>query len=134
MSKTQCCINCGSAMSKRSLKYCSYSCQHEFEYKQRLSSWLSTGSFANKPKKFPPWARSFLLERNNFQCSRCGWGEINPYSGKISLEVEHIDGNPYNNDISNLTILCPNCHSLTPSYKALNKGNGREWRRKQTKS
>lgn len=34
-------------------------------------------------------------------------------------------------DINNLILLCPNCHSLTPTYKALNKGNGRHNRMKR---
>jgi predicted HNH restriction endonuclease len=44
------------------------------------------------------------------------------------VEVEHIDGNWRNNQPSNLTLLCPNCHSLTPTYRALNWGRGREYR------
>ena len=32
--------------------------------------------------------------------------------------LPHIDGN---NEESNLQLLCPNCHSLTPTFGALNK-------------
>lgn len=69
--------------------------------------------------------RKYLLEKYDFKCSRCGWSEVNPYSGNVPLEVEHIDGDFRNNDEDNLTILCPNCHSLTPTYRNLNRGNGR---------
>ena len=62
---------------------------------------------------------------------RCGWCEINPTSGKIPLEIEHIDGNYKNNTEENLILLCPNCHSLTPTYRALNKGHGRKERYKK---
>lgn len=34
----------------------------------------------------------------------------------IPIELEHIDGNHNNNELSNLTILCPNCHSLTATH------------------
>ena len=34
----------------------------------------------------------------------------------ISLELHHIDGNHWNNDFTNLQILCPNCHSMTPNH------------------
>ena len=34
-----------------------------------------------------------------------------------------------NNKEENLTLLCPNCHSLTPTAKGANKGNGRYYRR-----
>ena len=36
-----------------------------------------------------------------------------------------------NNDISNLQILCPNCHAMTENYMSLNKGkSGRKNRYK----
>lgn len=55
-----------------------------------------------------------------YKCSICG---INKWLNQdIPLELDHIDGNKYNNDISNLRILCPNCHALTPTYRARNIG------------
>lgn len=38
----------------------------------------------------------------------------------IPLELDHVDGNNTNNEISNLTLLCPNCHALTPTYRGKN--------------
>jgi hypothetical protein len=35
----------------------------------------------------------------------------------LRLEVDHVDGNPYNNDPQNLRLLCNHCHSQTPTYK-----------------
>jgi len=58
----------------------------------------------------------------------CGWSKKNRFSNRIALEIDHVDGNSENNIESNLRLLCPNCHSLTPYFKNLNKGNGREWR------
>ena len=34
-----------------------------------------------------------------------------------SYEIHHIDGNAYNCDVTNLECLCPNCHSLTPTWR-----------------
>lgn len=49
------------------------------------------------------------------KCSNCGLGNI--WQGKpISLQLEHIDGDHYNNEIENLTILCPNCHCQTSTW------------------
>jgi 5-methylcytosine-specific restriction endonuclease McrA len=48
------------------------------------------------------------------RCENCGldkWLE-----NKISLELHHIDGNRFNNQLNNLQILCPNCHSITDNY------------------
>lgn len=72
------------------------------------------------------------MEKYHCKCAKCGWGEENPYSHTIPLEVEHIDGNFQNNNEDNLILLCPNCHSLTPTYKGANKGNGRKERKKYT--
>jgi hypothetical protein len=48
------------------------------------------------------------------KCSKCS---ITKWQGeKISLHLDHIDGNPRNNSILNLRILCPNCHSQTETY------------------
>ena len=72
----------------------------------------------------------YLMEKFNAKCSRCGWGEVNPYTGNIPLEIEHIDGNYLNNKEENLDLLCPNCHSLTETYKGANRGKGRKDRKK----
>ena len=39
-------------------------------------------------------------------CAHCGYGVPDV------LEVAHIDGKRQNNEISNLVILCPNCHKM----------------------
>jgi hypothetical protein len=43
----------------------------------------------------------------------------------INLEIDHKDGDPYNNHHSNLRLICPNCHSQTNTFKNRNKGKGR---------
>jgi 5-methylcytosine-specific restriction endonuclease McrA len=52
-----------------------------------------------------------------------------PYIQTCALELEHKDGNSDNNIEDNLELLCPNCHSQSPTYKAKNVGNGRHYRR-----
>lgn len=39
----------------------------------------------------------------------------------INLEVHHIDGDNTNNELKNLQLLCPNCHSYTDNYGIKNK-------------
>ena len=71
------------------------------------------------------WLRDYLLEMYDYKCINCGWGEVNPHTGKIPLELEHKDGDFTNNTLENLEVLCPNCHSLTATYKGANKKQGR---------
>ena len=68
------------------------------------------------------------FEKYDNKCCRCGWSETNPTSGKIPLQIHHIDGDYKNNSEDNLELLCPNCHALTPTFGALNRGNGRDGR------
>lgn len=49
-----------------------------------------------------------------YECSKCG---ITDWCGeKLVLHLDHINGDHFDCRIENLRILCPNCHSLTPTY------------------
>jgi 5-methylcytosine-specific restriction endonuclease McrA len=52
------------------------------------------------------------------KCSRCELTEWLECS--IPLELDHIDGDSSNNELSNLRLLCPNCHALTTTYRGRN--------------
>lgn len=63
-----------------------------------------------------------LYEENLKQprCELCGWGEEAP-DGRIPVELDHVNGNRFDNRLENLRILCPNCHSLQPTHRGKNK-------------
>jgi len=121
-----CAAGCGRTGKTAAAKFCSPRCQHDAEFRMRVRL-LEAGVYPQCP-----WTSSFLrrylIETLGERCSRCGWEGRNPVTGRVTIEVEHIDGDWRNNRPANLTLLCPNCHSLTPTYRALNRGHGREAR------
>jgi len=45
-------------------------------------------------------------------CKKTHW-----LNKKIPLELHHINGNNKDNKLTNLLLLCPNCHTLTDGYR-----------------
>ena len=61
------------------------------------------------------------------KCENC---ELTEWLGDlIPIELHHIDGNRFNNNLDNLQILCPNCHSKTDN----NSGKGQKKFKKNIK-
>ena len=72
--------------------------------------------YSKNPHLHVPKLRKKLIEDGlkKAECEMCGNSK---WLGKnLTLELHHIDGNRFNNEFSNLQILCPNCHSLTPNH------------------
>lgn len=123
------CLNCNKEIKRKGKKYCNNTCQKEYEYKTYIDNWLSGIESGTRGKdQISLHVRRYLFEINNNSCQACGWNKINPTSNKSPLEIHHKDGDYKNNSFENLQLLCPNCHSLTETYKALNVGNGRRRR------
>ena len=62
------------------------------------------------------YVERWLRERSGNKCEKCGWNTPHPNTGNPPLQVDHSDGNGANNKPDNLLLLCPNCHSLTPTW------------------
>lgn len=131
------CKNCNNLLITRKQNiFCSNKCQSKFNFEQYIFKWKNnkvSGEKGINTKGFSGYIRKYILDKYDLKCARCGWNEINPLTKRSPLEIEHIDGDSNNNRESNLILLCPNCHSLTTSFKNLNKGNGRKWRKDKYK-
>ena len=80
---------------------------------------VNTGRSASYVKK---WA----LEHGYLKhvCDECGCKDS--WNGKpLTLQMDHINGNPRDNRVKNLRMLCPNCHSQTVTFA----GRGRKSRK-----
>lgn len=112
----------------RNPKFCSLACQQEGQYRLYVERWLKgeeTGGSSNGVSKY---VRRYLIEIRGEKCEVCNWNEAHPITGRIPIEVHHRNDSS-DHSIDNLMLLCPNHHSLTPSFRALNKGKGRSYRR-----
>lgn len=77
-----------------------------------LSNQKPTKSINLKRRLFNAGLKSKVCE----VCNRTEWN-----GQEIPLELHHINGNSEDNVISNLQIVCPNCHALTENYRGANQ-------------
>lgn len=71
---------------------------------------FTNGSYKKRGKS----TAKLLIALRGRKCEKCGCEE---WLGQpINLQVHHIDGDRRNNELDNLMLLCPNCHSYTDSY------------------
>lgn len=83
-------------------------------------------------KKNMPWCENLedyttrtgikrrILKDNliEYKCEECG---LENWNGKrLSLHLDHINGDRWDHKLTNLRFLCPNCHSQTETYTGKN--------------
>lgn len=114
--KQRYCSNCKTKIKKKN-KYCD-----DCRTNKRIICAKTISKFNKKPIETylvngRNCASSFLRKRlfnEKYFTRKCYVCGLSRWLGNmIPLELHHIDGNRLNNLLSNLTILCSNCHSQT---------------------
>lgn len=102
--KTLNCYSCNTKFSRLNCyinegkNFCSQSCSNKYIgefFKGKKARTYISGEFIY---------RKLAFENNSHSCALCDFSE------QYALEVHHIDKNRKNNDLSNLIIVCANCH------------------------
>ena len=84
---------------------------------------LDTSHFTGGLRLENPWVygvefntttKRYYLNLVDYVCVICGLSEWR--GERLVLQVDHIDGDRKNNTLENLRLLCPNCHSQTPTW------------------
>jgi hypothetical protein len=116
--KEKACKYCGEAIPNANT-YCDNTCQVEFQHKKYITEWKLGNKKGSKGKTLAisNHVRKYLRNRCENKCEMCGWNKVNPYTNMVPLEVDHIDGDASNCKEENLRMICPNCHSLTPTFR-----------------
>lgn len=129
------CPVCGKEPARSFYTYCSNACQNEFQYRAYIKRWKSGEEKGlNSIGLVSGTIKRYLREKYADKCCLCGWSEVNQKTLVVPLVADHIDGNWRNNVEENLRLICPNCDALSPTFAALNKGNGRPSRAKSKRA
>ena len=98
-----------------------YSGQQAKKGQQKGSNVYKDSSYYLGPNALPITSHKLKLKliRDGLKEDKCEYCGNSHWLGiKLPLELHHEDGNHYNNELSNLKIVCPNCHAI----KAPNAG------------
>ena len=109
-------------------RFCSHACERQVKHDHYVTDWLAGRVSGAAGSGVSKHVKRYLLETRGAKCQRCSWAEVHPQTNKVPVEVHHI-GSHEDHSPENLQLLCPNCHSLTSTYRGLNRGHGRTARR-----
>src|ERR1700712_2574246 len=110
------CRGCGSELSRRSQKvYCSNACQASVRREIGTKRWLELGEAWIDGRR-GHYIRQYLNDAQSSCCAICG-GASTWLDMPLVLVLDHIDGDPTNNQRENLRLLCPNWHPQLATFK-----------------
>lgn len=95
-------------------KFCSIECNAKYVWEKVSIPKIEQGLGGNLYR--------YLREVRGDKCELCS--QENMWNNKpLRLQVDHIDGHSDNNDLTNVRLLCPNCHTQTDTYGSKGHGN-----------
>lgn len=97
------------------------------DYKNHVIYSLDDILIENSQYSNRAWLKRRLIKSGKLkeECSDCGQKPL--WNGKpLMLELDHINGIYNDNRIENLRLLCPNCHSQTPTSSGKNNKNNKK--------
>lgn len=113
--KLQDCLNCNKTLSGSQNKFCSIECSGEHLYKTKSIPKILKGNCTNVIA-----LKRYLRETRGDMCEICKCPPI--HNGlPLVLQLDHKDGNSDNNKITNLRLVCPNCHTQTETFATRQK-------------
>ena len=122
------CRQCFAPRGRARNSFCSLECHREFENERHVRRWLATG--VPGQQALASSVRDFLMMEQNGVCAICGRDPV--WNGATLVFVlDHIDGDGTNHVRANVRMICPNCDSQLPTFKARNRGKGRHYRRER---
>lgn len=125
------CEYCNNQFARRRCganRFCNKVCEKNKQYTDKVAMWLKGEELGwkGRTRQLKEFVRRYLRETRGTACEICGWDVKHPVDNKHLTEVDHIDGNAENCSPCNLRILCPNCHSMTPTFRRRNIFSTRE--------
>jgi len=105
------CTYCGKEIYNKTgkIKFCSIKCKTRHYHDEYIKRWLNGEERGGTDFKVSNYVKRHIIETRGEKCERCGYNKITPSTGKVWLEVLHMDGDYSNHVIDNLLLVCSNC-------------------------
>ena len=122
------CNLCGKLLSRDSKGELCHNCRVLKNREDTINHWLLTGDTGcGVATTLRNAIRDYIMDTQYHKCSICGIDDN--WNGKpLKFILDHIDGDASNNFQDNLRLICPNCDSQFPTFKARNKNSARTHR------